>query len=169
MVEFLWELARQLYWKIRLQHGGSDLLSYVIRAYKPQYRSSTLILIVDVIVIILNVFFFKTIEVGLYSAIAIFLMGKMIDLIFEGVNFAKIILIISPNYREIAARIENEVNRGSTGLYSKGMYTDKEKMMLMCIASRNEIIRIRQIANQIDSRAFIVITNVREVYGKGFK
>ena len=51
-------------------------------------------------------------------------MGKMIDFIFEGVNFAKIILIISPNYREIAARIENEVNRGSTGLYSKGIYTN---------------------------------------------
>lgn len=145
------------------------MLSYVIRAYRPQYRSSTLILIVDAIVIILNVFFFKTIEVGLYSAIAIFLMGKMIDLIFEGVNFAKIILIISPKYREIATRIGNEVNRGSTGLYSKGMYTNEEKVTLLCVGSRTEAYSMEAIAKEIDKSAFIIILNAREVLGKGFK
>ena len=82
--------------KFRASTGGSDLLSYVIRSYKPQYRSSNLILTTDTIIITINVFFFKAIEVGLYSAIAIFLMGKMIDLIFEGVNFTKVVLIISP-------------------------------------------------------------------------
>ena len=61
--------------KFNSSTGGSDLLSYVIRAYKPQYRSSNLILFTDVIIITANVIFFKTIEIGLYSAIAIFLMG----------------------------------------------------------------------------------------------
>ncbi len=75
-------------------------------------------------------------------------MGKMIDLIFEGVNFAKIILIISPNYREIAARIENEVNRGSTGLYSKGMYTNEEKVTLLCVGSRTEAYSMETIAKR---------------------
>ena len=54
------------------------------------------------------------------------------------------------------------------GIHSKGMYTNKEKMMIMCIASRGEVIRIRQIANKIDKTSFIVISNVREVFGKGF-
>ena len=49
------------------------------------------------------------------------------------------------------------------------MYTNKEKMMLMCISSRSEVIKIRQIANKIDAKSFIVISNVREVFGKGFK
>lgn len=96
-------------------------------------------------------------------------MGKMIDLIFEGVNFAKIILIISPNYREIAARIENEVNRGSTGLYSKGMYTNEEKVTLLCVGSRTEAYSMETIAKKIDKSAFIIILNAREVLGKGFK
>ena len=96
-------------------------------------------------------------------------MGKMIDLIFEGVNFAKIILIISPNYREIAARIENEVNRGSTGLYSKGMYTNEEKVTLLCVGSRTEAYSMAEIAREIDKTAFIIILNAREVVGKGFK
>lgn len=155
--------------KYKASTGGSDLLSYVIRTYKPQYRTSNLILMTDVIIITINVFFFRTIEVGLYSAIAIFLMGKMIDLIFEGVNFTKVVLIISPMYKEIAEKIGNKVNRGSTGLYSKGMYTNEEKMTLLCVGSRTESHIIESIAKKIDKTSFIIILNAREVLGKGFK
>ena len=155
--------------KFRASTGGSDLLSYVIRSYKPQYRSSNLILTTDTIIITINVFFFKAIEVGLYSAIAIFLMGKMIDLIFEGVNFTKVVLIISPKYKAIAEKIGKDVNRGSTGVYAKGMYTNEEKMMLLCVGSRTESYEIEQIAKNIDRTSFIIILNAREVLGKGFK
>lgn len=149
--------------------GGSDLLSYVIRSFKPQYRSGTLILAIDAVIITLNVIVFRTIEVGLYSAIAIFLMGKMIDIVFEGVNFAKILLIISPKYKEIAKVVGDKVNRGSTGLYSKGMYTDEEKMTLLCVGSRQESYTIERIAKKIDKSAFIIVLNSREVLGRGFK
>ena len=155
--------------KYKASTGGSDLLSYVIRAYKPQYRSSNLILVTDAIIITLNVFFFRTVEVGLYSAIAIFLMGKMIDLIFEGINFTKVVLIISPMYKEIAEKIGNEVNRGSTGLYSRGMYTNEKKMTLLCVGSRTESYVIESIAKNVDRTSFIIILNAREVLGKGFK
>lgn len=148
--------------------GGSDLLSHIIRAYKKQYKSSSLILTFDTIIIALNVIFFKNIEIGLYSAIAIFLMGKMIDLIFEGVNFTKVIFIISPKYEEIAGQISATVNRGSTGLFSKGMYTDQEKLTLLCVGSRTEAYEMQTIAKEIDSGAFIIILNAREVIGKGF-
>lgn len=149
--------------------GGSDLLSHIIRAYKKQYKSSSLILSVDTVVIALNVIFFKNIEIGLYSAIAIFLMGKMIDLIFEGVNFTKVIFIISPKYEEIAGQISASINRGSTGLFSKGMYTDQEKLTLLCVGSRTEAYEMQNIAKEIDKEAFIIIMNAREVIGKGFK
>lgn len=149
--------------------GGSDLLSHIIRAYKKQYKSSSLILAVDTVVIALNVIFFKNIEIGLYSAIAIFLMGKMIDLIFEGVNFTKVIFIISPKYEEIAGQISASINRGSTGLFSKGMYTDQEKLTLLCVGSRTEAYEMQSIAKEIDKEAFIIIINAREVIGKGFK
>ncbi len=149
--------------------GGSDLLSYVIRSFKPQYRSGTLILAVDTIIITLNVIVFRTIEVGLYSAIAIYLMGKMIDIIFEGVNFAKVLLIISPKYKEIAKVVGDKVNRGSTGIYSKGMYTNDDKMTLLCVGSRQESYRIERIAKKIDKSAFIIVLNSREVLGRGFK
>lgn len=149
--------------------GGTDLLSYIIRSYKPHYRTSSLIVGIDILIVTLNVIFFRNIEIGLYSAITIYLMGKMIDLIFEGVNFTKVMFIISEKYEKIAKEIGKKVDRGSTGIYAKGMYTNQEKMMLLCVGSRNEIAKIKQIAVNIDKKAFIIITNARETWGKGFK
>lgn len=149
--------------------GGTDLLSYIIKSFKPYYRTSNLIVIIDIVIVSLNVFFLKDIEIGLYSAITIYLMGKMLDIIFEGVYFTKMIFIVSDKYKEIAKEIEENVRRGITGLHATGMYTNEEKMMLWCISSRNETIRIKQICKKIDRNSFIVISNAREAYGIGFK
>lgn len=155
--------------KVNASTGGSDLLSYVIRVYKPQYRSGNLIFIIDVIIVILNVLVLGTVEIGLYSTIAIYLMSKMIDIIFEGVNFSKVVIIISPKYMEISKVIGNTINRGSTGIYSKGMYTNENKMTLLCVGSRHEAFLMQNKAKDIDEKAFIIILNAREVLGKGFK
>lgn len=154
--------------KVTASTGGTDLLSYIIRSFKPYYRSSSLIVMVDIVIVALNVIFFKDIEIGLYSAITIYLMGKMIDIIFEGIYFTKVMYIISEKYEKIANEIGEKVDRGSTGIYAKGMYTNQEKMMLFCVGTRNEIAKIKQIAVNIDNKAFIVISNARETWGKGF-
>ena len=149
--------------------GGTDLLTYVIRKYKPHFQTATLIVVVDIVIVLLNVLFFNKVEVGLYSAIAIYLMGKMIDIVFEGVNFTKMMFIISKDYKEIAEKVGKELGRGSTAIYAKGMYTREKRMILWCVASRGESAKIKQIAEEIDPRAFIVISSAREAWGKGFK
>ena len=116
----------------------------------------------------LNVVFLGHIEIGLYSAIAIFLLGKVLDIVFEGVNFTKLIIIISDKSEEIAVKIQ-EIERGVTGLYGKGMYTEKNKTVLMCASPRKHVGSIRKIAKEIDENSFIIISNAREVYGEGFK
>lgn len=149
--------------------GGSDLLSYLIKSYFPHLRTSSIIVAIDAVIITLNILVFREIEIGLYSAITIYIMGKMIDIIFEGIYFTKMMFIISDRYKEIADEIGNDVRRGITGLHAKGMYTNDEKMMLWCISSRNEAIRIKQICKRIDKDSFVVISNAREAYGTGFK
>ena len=141
----------------------------IVRSYKPDVRSSTIIVIVDTIIVGLNVIFFGEIEIGLYSAIAIYLMGKILDIFFEGINFAKMMYIVSDKYEEIAKEIGSEVKRGVTALYGKGMYTGNEKSILLCVTSRNEVAKIRKIVETIDPHVFLIITNAREVFGKGFK
>ena len=149
--------------------GGTDLLTQIIKTFRPTIRISILLAILDTTIVALNVLFFKELEIGLYSAITIFIMQKMLDIFFEGINFAKIVYIVSSRYEDIAKEISNRIKRGTTSLYGKGMYKKEERNILMCVASRNEVREIRKIVNEIDKKAFIVISNAREVFGEGFK
>ena len=97
--------------KVGSSTGGSDLLSNIIKGFNPSIRVGNMIVIIDIIIVTLNVLFFKEIEVGLYSAIAIYIMGKIIDIIFEGVYFTKLLIIISDKNEEIAKEIGKKLNK----------------------------------------------------------
>lgn len=148
--------------------GGSELISNIVRGLKPNVKMSSIIVVFDVVVVALNVIFFKEIEIGLYSAIAIYLMGKMIDIVFEGIYFTKLIIIISDKTEEISKAIGDDIKRGTTGLFGKGMYTNKEKLVLMCAAGRGDVAKVKTVAKNIDPKCFLIITNSREVVGQGF-
>ena len=149
--------------------GGSDLVSQLVKKYNYNIRMSTVIIIMDTVIVGLNVIFFKEIEIGLYSAIAIYLMGKIIDIVFEGIYFTKLLIIISDKNEIIAQEIGERIRKGTTGLYGKGMYTNNEKLVLICAASRGDVDKVKKVAREIDSKSFIIIANAREVVGVGFK
>lgn len=123
----------------------------------------------DTIIIIANTILFKDIEVALYSALAIYVLGKILDIFFEGIDFTKMLLIISPRWEEISERINTELGRGTTSLYGEGMYRKEDRKVLLCVMSRTEVREARKIVEEVDPSAFMIITNAREVYGKGFK
>lgn len=149
--------------------GGTDLISQILKRYNRNIRMGTVIVITDIVIVTLNVILFKEVEIGLYSAIAIYLCGKMIDIIFEGVYFTKLLFVVSNKSEEIAEEIENKIGRGVTGLYGEGMYTKQNRLVLMCAAARGDIVRVKELAHKIDPNCFIIITNSREVLGEGFK
>ena len=155
--------------KVDSSTGGTELIAHIIKTYNPYISMSKYLTMIDIIIITLNVIFFKHIEIGLYSAIAIYLYGQLIDIFFEGVYYTKLLFIISEKNDEIAKAIEDKVKRGVTGFYGKGMYKEKDKLVLICAASRGDISKIKDITKRIDEKSFIVIANAREVLGKGFK
>lgn len=149
--------------------GGSDLLSNIIKSFNRKLKTGNLIVTIDAIIVLANVIVFRNIEVGLYSGITIFILGNMIDIIFEGVNFTKLLFIVSYKNEEISLAIGQEVERGTTGIYGKGMYSGIDKLVLMCAANRNDVVKIKEITREIDPEAFIIVANSREVLGEGFK
>lgn len=155
--------------KVEASTGGTELIANLIKTYNPYISMSKYLTIIDIVIVTLNVVFLGHIEIGLYSAIAIYLYGKLIDIIFEGIYFTKLLFIISDKNEEISNAIVTEAKRGVTGLYGKGMYKDKEKLILICAASRRDVYKIKDLARRIDNRSFIVVANAREVLGKGFK
>lgn len=149
--------------------GGSDLISHIVKEYNSNITMSNVITFIDIGIVTLNVLFFKKIEIGLYSAIVIYLMGKMIDIVFEGIHFTKLLIIISDKSQEISEEVGERVKKGTTGLFGKGMYTNEHKVVLLCAASRGDVAKVKQIAKKIDPKSFIIVANAREVMGLGFK
>lgn len=154
--------------KMGASTGGTDLISNIARAYIPNIKMGNVITIIDAGIVAINTLAFQKIEIGLYSAISIFLLGKVLDIVFEGINFTKLIIVISDKSEEISKQIK-EIERGVTGLYGKGMYTDCEKLVLICATPRKYVGDIKRISREIDKDSFIIISNAREVFGKGFK
>ncbi len=155
--------------KVNSSTGGTDLFSYLAKIYKPTIKVGEIIFLIDIAIVALNMIFLREIEIGLYSAIAIYIMGKIIDILFEGIYFTKLIYIVSDNAETIAKEIGENIGRGTTGIYGKGMYTNTDKLILMCAVTRKDIARTIQIIKKIDKKSFVIITNSREVLGLGFK
>lgn len=155
--------------KVGSSTGGTELVANLIKTYNPYISISKYLTIIDIVIVTLNVVFLGHIEIGLYSAITIYLYGKLVDIIFEGIYFTKLLFIISDKNQEISDTIVAEVGRGVTGLYGKGMYKNNNKLILICAASRRDVYKIKDLARKIDRKSFIVVANAREVVGKGFK
>lgn len=162
-------IGTAIIFKVNSSTGGSDLLSIIFKIIYPHIEMGKAIIMIDSIIVVLNVILLRNIEIGLYSAITIYLVGVMIDVVFEGIFFSKLVFIISDKYIDISEKIENKLEHGVTGLYGRGMYTQNNKVVLMCAISRREIAILKSIVIKIDPDAFIIVANSREVLGHGFK
>lgn len=149
--------------------GGSELLAQIVYKYRPVVSMSQLMLVIDAAIVILSTFAFKSFSSGLYSIIAIFTSKKTIDVVFEGVNYTKIINIITKKPDKIAERIINEIERGTTAIKCVGEYTKEDYVKLECVATITQIYKIKEIVKKEDSKAFMYIAPASEVLGYGFK
>lgn len=147
--------------------GGTDLIGRIIHKYVPAIPTQWIMFGFDFMVILVGAIIFGP-ELALFSIVTIFVSTKMIDVIQEGVNYGKTFFIISEKSEEIATAILNDVNRGVTSLYGKGMYTKQDKDVLYCTVARRQVVYVKNKILAIDPKAFITIGDVREVVGKGF-
>ncbi len=147
--------------------GGTDVLGAILHKYMRHYSIAQIIMIVDGMVVLLGALIYG-VEVALYATIAVYLTSKAMDTVLEGFKFAKLAFIISDSYREIADTIMGQMRRGVTGLQARGMYSNAEKQMLVCAVSQKEITTLMDIVAKKDPRAFMIVTDAREVLGEGF-
>ena len=145
--------------------GGSELLTQIISNYSKKIKVSKLIIIIDSIVVMLNLVIFKQIEIGLYSLIAIYLNAKVLDIISEGINFSKVVYVVSSKPEQIADIIINELEKGVTGIYGKGMYKKEERLILVCVVKNRDVLRLKRIVYRVDKNAFMFINDSTYVYG----
>lgn len=148
--------------------GGSDLAASIIHKYYKHISISRLMFAIDAAVISLGFFTFGAAK-AMYAIISVFISSKLIGTILEGLHFAKAAFIISEYSDKIADRLLAELERGATGLYGKGMFTKKERNVILCVVSTKEVIELKELVSQIDPAAFVIVADVREVLGEGFQ
>ena len=149
--------------------GGTDLIAKIIQSKFKHLNLGEVIFAIDGLIIAIAAFTFESIEIALYSSIAVFVMTKIIDFVLVGGKYSKAIFIISDKYEEIADYIMSDIKRGVTILEGKGAYSGNERKVIFCIANKREIPMIKEKINIVDKNAFVIITTVTEAIGSGFQ
>lgn len=149
--------------------GGTDLVSILLNRIFPNLSVGSLLMAVDALVVVFAVCVFKDIDVALYSIVTIFVTTKGIDSITQGVDFAKVIYVVSEHGDEINRVLANEMEMGVTILNARGGYTGRDKEVLMVVVRRNVFSQTLRTIKMADPRAFLFVTNATEVHGEGFK
>lgn len=147
--------------------GGVDLAATLLHESVRSVSVSKFIFILDAAVILVGIAFFG-VEMGLYAILAVYVTDRFIEFVVEGMNYAKAAWIISDKNEEIAEALLSELCRGVTAFSATGKYTGQGREVLFCVFSQKEVHSVKSIIMNIDRNAFFLLTDVREVLGKGF-
>ncbi len=147
--------------------GGTDIVSQIL-ARKTGMPVGTAVIIVDGVIIAFSATVFS-VEQALYAAVAMFICGKVIDAVVDGPRSARAAYIISTEHDRIANEILYTLNRGCTELQARGVWSGNSRPVLLCVLGRSESMRLKQIVAEVDPEAIVIISEVHEVFGEGFR
>ena len=148
--------------------GGSDIIAMILEKYT-RLPLGQLMMAVDSTIVLLTLVAFKDWSLPLLSFIIIFVTGKVVDIVLEGLDYNKAVLIISEHYDEIKKTILKDIDRGGTIIPGKGMFQDKDKNIIFTVLNRREVEILKDYIKRIDSNAFVSIFDSKEILGNGFK
>lgn len=148
--------------------GGIDIIAKLLREKRPYMNFGTFVLILDAFVVVLYAVIFRRIENAMYTVLAVYINTQIIDLILYGSSQSKLCHIISEQSNEIKDKIVETLHRGVTIIEAKGAYSGAEKQILLCVVKRQQIVEIKNLVKSIDTSAFVIVSNTRDVFGEGF-
>ena len=148
--------------------GGTDIIAKFVRLKYPYINFGTLILITDAIIILAFAIIFHKVEGAMYAVIAMFVVSRVIDLVLYGVDNSNVCYIISEKSEQLVNDITDSLHRGVTILEGEGAYSHQNKQVLLCVVKRTQVSDIRKIIKNVDENAFFIITDAKNVFGKGF-
>ncbi|PKQ37465.1 MAG: hypothetical protein CVT59_07510 [Actinobacteria bacterium HGW-Actinobacteria-1] len=156
-----------LVFKARGNTGGTDIVAQLL-ADRSNFGVGQMMLAADATVTLVAVLKFGP-DLALYGAVAVVIMGRVIDLVQEGLSVEKAAYIISEHSDRIAEAILHELGRGATGLAGRGLYSGNEREIILTVVSRREIDALKALVHAADPGAFMIISDIHEALGEGFK
>lgn len=148
--------------------GGTDIAAQILKKRFPAFSVGRFVLMIDAFVVLLSGAVYGKWENVLYSAAALAVSSYVLDILVEGVDFAKMVFIVSDKPNVISAEISKELEHGSTVLHASSPYSGRSKSVLMCVVKKYEIGKLKKIIRSSDKAAFFIVSDVKEVFGNGF-
>lgn len=148
--------------------GGSDIL---VRLLKLHYRNvpiGTISMCFDAAVVILTGVVFRDVSRALYSGIAVFITGQVMDLVVYRFDYSKVALIISDAPEAIAEAIGSRLDRGATFLNGEGSYSHREKKVVLAVVKKRQLAELKELVMEFDENAFVIVQEAHQVLGDGF-
>ena len=148
--------------------GGCDMVAVVVNKFFPTITTGQIVMCVDGLVVVLSAIAYQSLMLPLYALITIFICGKVSDMFVDGVKSFRAYYIITEKKEELSQAIFDNVHRGVTNIKCEGMYTKKDRDMLLVIVRRSQVMTLKRVVKEIDPDSFMFSDNVKEAYGKGF-
>ena len=148
--------------------GGVDIVAKFLRRKYQHINFSTFILGLDVVVITAFAVIFKRYDSAMYAIICMFIASKVIDLVLYGAINSKVCYIITDESIQVKDAIVTELGRGVTFLHGEGAWSGQEKNIILCVIKHSQIVELKKLVEAIDEKAFMIVSDSREVFGKGF-
>lgn len=146
--------------------GGTDIIAVIFNKYSA-FSIGSILMFINAIILILSALYFN-LQLALYTMITMYISTQMVDLVQEGLNHRKNVVIISDKAEEIAARILLRIRRGVTFLHGEGAYTHQQREVIYCIIKAMELPKLKEMVAELDPQAFMSVTDTKEVLGRGF-
>ena len=146
--------------------AGTTILARIANKYL-DVSTAYALLFFDLIVVVISLTVLP-LSKALVTVISLYIGTKVMDYVIEGLNTKKAMTIISSKPEEVAKAIDEQVGRGLTILNGHGYYSREEKDVLYVVVAKTQVTRAKRIIKKIDKNAFLVIHDVRDVYGNGF-
>lgn len=148
--------------------GGSDLIAKLLRRRYPYINFGSMLLAVDVVVIVAFAVIFGKYDSAMYAIICMFITTRVVDLVLYGAVNSKVCYIITDHSTEMKDAIVLQLHRGVTFLHGEGAWSGKEKDIILCVIKHQQIVDLKRIVEAVDEKAFMIVSDSREVFGQGF-
>lgn len=149
--------------------GGVDIVARLLKLKFRNFPIGKILLAMDLCTAVVTGIVYGELNNTLYSAITLFLSSAVLDKVVYGLDYAKVALIISDRYEEIAKAIDEQLDRGLTMLQGKGYYMRSDKYVLLSAVKRKQLAQLKELVMTIDPCAFIILQDAHQVLGDGFK
>ena len=147
--------------------GGTDMVARMVHRRLPFITVGMFLFVLDCLVVVGAAAAIGT-QQALYAFISIYVCSKVIDAVMMGFGGNKACFIMSKAWQQITNRLMEETGRGVTHLDARGAYTGNQQPVVLCVASRQEIMSVKRIVREEDESAFLFITDAHEALGEGF-